>query len=87
MTSCETPELILERMPQTFMNVSGIQHCMRQVGVNLSKISAIQNEEQNQGRDRDETLIGKLVSDYVAGMKGLAKTVCCQIMFKLHFQI
>ena len=36
-----------------FDNVTQNQHCMGQVGVNLSKISAIQNADQNHDRDRD----------------------------------
>ena len=61
---------------------------MGQVGVNLSKISAIQNADQNHDRDRDARgIYGKLVGDNVARVKGPAKTVCRQIMLKSHIQI
>ena len=56
--------------------------------MNLSKISSIQNADQNHDRDRDARGIeGKLVGDNAAGVKGPAKTVCRQIMLKSHFQI
>ena len=48
---------------------------MGQVGVNLSKISAIQNEDQNHDRDRDaeEFKENQLVTTDVAGVKGPLK--------------